>query len=420
MDQRALALKELRTAADLNAELRELKARSRLTYRQLEERAAGQGGLLPRSTLADVLRHGSLPRQELLTAFVRACGEGDYVDDWLAARKRAAESQTPGQGPGGSGPGAGGWGHRPGGSGQGSEGSAGMGGSGEMGRSAGMGGSGEMGRSAGAGGAGGPGGPGATGGSRDSGESGESGGQGESGGRGDSGGHGAPDGPEESGGRGGRLGPPGARGALRRLVRTRRSRVLAGTVLAAALAAGVVWFLRDSGPGGTADPAAGSTPLPRGQVLLRPLASPGLCVTDGQARDGRYRSLVAVQRPCAETAPQTTTLEPVDKGTYRISWYRPDQGKGCLKALTSGPGEGLLEPWEACEQTTVFHFVPTEHAKAAQAGTSGKSVGRPYLIKVDDGTCVGIRAASPAAGAEAVVEGCTGADSQLFLVEAAL
>ncbi|MFF3656110.1 helix-turn-helix domain-containing protein [Streptomyces olivochromogenes] len=100
MEQRALALQELRTAAELNAELRELKARSRLTYRQLEERAARHGELLPRSTLADVLRNGSLPRPELLAAFVRACGEGDDVDEWLAARQRAAESSAPSSGSG--------------------------------------------------------------------------------------------------------------------------------------------------------------------------------------------------------------------------------------------------------------------------------------------------------------------------------
>ncbi|MFH9658750.1 RICIN domain-containing protein [Streptomyces sp. NPDC017248] len=337
MDDRALALREVRTAADLNAALCELKARSRLTYRQLEERAAEKGEPLPRSTLADVLRNGSLPRQELLTAFVRACGEGGYVDEWLAARQRAAEAPPPGQGPGAAG--------------------------------------------GGVGGSAGPGGPGATGGSRDSGDR------------------------EEGAGR-----------PVRRLLRAHPAGVLAGSLLAAALAAAAaVWSLGNFG--GDGRPAR----LPHGQVLLRPLGSPGLCVTDGQVPDGRYHSLVAVQRPCDQTAPQTTTLDPVGEDAYRIAWYRPDQGKGCLKALTEGPGRDLLEPWDACERTTAFRFVRTEPAGSGQAGgtyTGPSYSGRSYLIKISDDTCVGIRDGSGAEGTEAVVEPCTGADAQLFVVEA--
>ncbi|MFK0025452.1 hypothetical protein [Streptomyces sp. NPDC090798] len=329
MEQRSLALQELRTAAELNAELRELKARSRLTYRQLEERAARHGELLPRSTLADVLRNGSLPRPELLAAFVRACGEGDDVDEWLAARQRAAESPAP---------------------------------------------------------------------------SSES----------------APS-------------VPNVPGPVRRLTRARRTRVAAVSFVAVALVTAVSWAaLRDSGGSGasgspaTSAPTSGSTRLPRDQVLIRPLGSPGLCVTDGQVADKRYGSLVAVQRPCGETEPQTTSLERVGRNAYRISWFRPDQGKGCLKALTSGPGKGLLEPWEACDRTTAFRFVPMEPKEPKESGgsrdsgVSGKSVGRTYLIHVTDEKCVGIRAASTVAGAEAVVEPCSGTDAQLFVVEAAL
>lgn len=332
MEQRALALQELRTAAELNAELRELKARSRLTYRQLEERAARHGELLPRSTLADVLRNGSLPRPELLAAFVRACGEGDDVDEWLAARQRAAESPAP---------------------------------------------------------------------SSESGPSTEN-----------------------------------APGSVRRLTDARRTRVVAVSVAAVAVVTAASWAaLRDSGGSGTSESAPTSTQLPRDQVLIRPLGSPGLCVTDGQVADNRYGSLVAVQRPCGETEPQTTTLEPVGKNAYRISWFRPDQGKGCLKALTSGPGKDLLEPWGACERTTAFRFVRMEPKESEQSkqsveseraresgdsGVSGKAVGRTYLIHVTDEKCVGIRAASTVAGAEAVVEPCSGTDAQLFVVEAAL
>ncbi|MEU3523677.1 hypothetical protein AB0E62_07390 [Streptomyces sp. NPDC038707] len=363
MDDRVLALRELRTLADLNTELRELKARSRLTYRQLEERAAEKGELLPRSTLADVLRNGSLPRQELLAAFVRACGEGEYVDDWLAARQRAAEDPAPGQGPGDS---------------------AGAGRAGEA--------------AGGPAAAEGPGGPGVTGGSRDAGGPGNPGG-----GADDGGAH--------------RL--PGAPDPVRRpLSRGRRTRLLVASLAAVALVSCAVWFLWLSGDSGRPDSAP--VRLPRGQVLLRPFGSPGLCVTDGQVPDGRYHSVVAVQRPCDRTAPQTTTLEPVGENAYRISWYHPDQGKGCLKVLTSGPGKELLEPWDACERTTAFRFTPAEPAKADRTGGAEKPAGRTYLIRTPDGKCVGIRSAGAHEGTEAVVQPCTGADTQLFLVEAVL
>ncbi|SCF24958.1 RICIN domain-containing protein [Micromonospora chokoriensis] len=83
--------------------LRQLKDRSRLTYRQLEQRAAAAGDVLARSTAADVVRRTTLPRPEVVAAFVRACGAGDEVEAWLRARHRLAvgayapESPTPDQ-----------------------------------------------------------------------------------------------------------------------------------------------------------------------------------------------------------------------------------------------------------------------------------------------------------------------------------
>ncbi|MFY1620717.1 helix-turn-helix domain-containing protein [Micromonospora sp. WMMD736] len=70
--------------------LRQLKDRSRLTFRQLEQRAAAAGDVLARSTAADLLRRSTLPRPEVLAAFVRACGASDEVDEWLRARHRLA------------------------------------------------------------------------------------------------------------------------------------------------------------------------------------------------------------------------------------------------------------------------------------------------------------------------------------------
>ncbi|MFF6886069.1 XRE family transcriptional regulator [Streptomyces sp. NPDC012421] len=82
---------EARDAAGFVESLQRLKARSRLTYRELEEKAARNGDVLARSTLADTLRRTSLPRPDVLAAFVRACGEGERVADWLNARERIAD-----------------------------------------------------------------------------------------------------------------------------------------------------------------------------------------------------------------------------------------------------------------------------------------------------------------------------------------
>ncbi|WP_460806205.1 helix-turn-helix domain-containing protein [Micromonospora zhanjiangensis] len=71
--------------------MRALKEWSGLTYRQLQRRAGKTGDTLPHSTIAAVLSRGTLPREELVAAFVRACGQDETaVTIWLAARKRLA------------------------------------------------------------------------------------------------------------------------------------------------------------------------------------------------------------------------------------------------------------------------------------------------------------------------------------------
>ncbi|WP_157878503.1 helix-turn-helix domain-containing protein [Streptomyces chattanoogensis] len=69
--------------------MQQLKERSGLTYRQLEQRAAERGAVLARSTLADALRRRALPRAEVVEAFIRACGGNEpEVHAWLLARQR--------------------------------------------------------------------------------------------------------------------------------------------------------------------------------------------------------------------------------------------------------------------------------------------------------------------------------------------
>jgi hypothetical protein len=73
--------------------MRQLKEQSGRTLRQLEKASAAHGKTVARSTLADVLRRDTLPRTEVLAAFVRACGAEDQLAMWLQARERLAVEQ---------------------------------------------------------------------------------------------------------------------------------------------------------------------------------------------------------------------------------------------------------------------------------------------------------------------------------------
>ncbi|CAM5270910.1 hypothetical protein SALBM217S_03965 [Streptomyces griseoloalbus] len=74
-------------AAGFVESMRRLKELSGMTFRELEEQAGRNGDVLARSTLADVLRRDRLPRPDVLAAFVRACGDGQRVGDWLDAER---------------------------------------------------------------------------------------------------------------------------------------------------------------------------------------------------------------------------------------------------------------------------------------------------------------------------------------------
>lgn len=297
---------QLRDAAEFTAALRQLKERSGLTYRQLEQRAGERGEVLARSTLADVLGGKTAPRPELLAAFLRVCGEGDRVEEWLLAWRNVTRQQPAG----------------------------------------------------------------------------------------------ADD------------GAPGRRGRL--LAERRKALVLPAAVTLLCLVAVTAWALISAGePGGRNDArdGRGASPvarpqLPTGQVRIRPAHADGLCVTEGHV--DRYESVVAVQRPCGEVAPQTTTLAPAGDDTYRIQWYRPGQGRGCLTLLTDAAAAGLLEPRNACEQGTRFRVEP-----------SGPQDGDRYVLHADGHGCLGIKDGSTSAGTEAALEPCRGGDGQVFVIDSA-
>lgn len=81
--------KAARTAAEFVVAMRQLRSWSDLSYRQLERKAEAAGDVLPRATISGALSRDDLPREQLLAAFVRACGgDEETVASWLTARRR--------------------------------------------------------------------------------------------------------------------------------------------------------------------------------------------------------------------------------------------------------------------------------------------------------------------------------------------
>ncbi|GLZ33192.1 hypothetical protein Lesp02_53800 [Lentzea sp. NBRC 105346] len=73
--------------AEFVAALRELRTRLGLSYRVPERRAAQAGDVLPSSTLNSALSRTTPPSEQVLTAFLRACGaDEETIERWRAAR----------------------------------------------------------------------------------------------------------------------------------------------------------------------------------------------------------------------------------------------------------------------------------------------------------------------------------------------
>ncbi|MET9683705.1 XRE family transcriptional regulator [Streptomyces coeruleorubidus] len=345
---------EARSAAEFVACMRRLKEQAGLTYRQLEANAERRGDVLARSTVADALRRDSLPRAEVVAAFVRACGSGEDAASWLAARDRLAAAEPTradeGRSPADEGP------------------------------------------------------P-------------------------------APDGTPEHPARSTAANP--ATPPVAGQVRNRRTLAAAATATATAallLAAVGAWALLPGEEGGRDAAARGAGAAPRlasssaaasttdvdgpapGRSRIRPALATELCVTEGHDRNGRYRSQVAVQRPCADATPPDRSLVSVgNTGSYYIQWRHPVYDDGCLTALGSGHVvEGLLEPWpwESCSADRTsqhFFFEPVDGDKE-----------NDYRIHVvQNGMCLGVNGTDDrAAGAEIAQQRCTGGRDQEFLVDA--
>ncbi|WP_345514585.1 RICIN domain-containing protein, partial [Phytohabitans houttuyneae] len=192
--------------------------------------------------------------------------------------------------------------------------------------------------------------------------------------------------------------------------RSRRTAVLVVVVAAVAVTLAASTWLVVRGARQPAAPPAPSPPaaaLAAGPVRIHPARAPELCLTEGVDRSGRYGSPVAAQRPCAEAEPPVTRVEPVRDGLYFITWAHPQLGVGCLTVLLSGPGRGLLEPWDDCQPSRpiqLFHIEPSAPDR--------------YRIRSAQGDlCLGIREGARDPGAEVVHAACTGAADQEYLIE---
>ncbi|WP_369776840.1 RICIN domain-containing protein [Streptomyces sp. R33] len=313
MDEIELQPADIRSADEFTAALRGLKARSGLTLRQLESRAVARGDVLPRSTVADLLRRRTLPRRETVAAFVRACGEEDRSAEWIAVWELLASGDAPAD----------------------------------------------------------------AGGGRDTGEQ----------------------------------SAPTGTGHRRRTVI-----VVAAVALAGALAAGALLIRELTTP----DPRVTGAPANRRAALLpvvsagswariRPAPNPELCLTAGKERSGRYRSEVAVQRPCADPGPRSF-LQPDGDDLANIKWEHPaSKAMGCLTILDSGPAKGLVEPQGNCLADKDAQFFRIE-----RFGTTAEGY---RLRRAHTGLCLGIVGGETAAGAEAVQQPCGDQPAQRFLVD---
>lgn len=82
------------TPEEFVSRMRQLRAYTGLTLRQISERA-GVHSELPRSTLGDVLNKKALPKDTILRHFLRACGLTDeQAAVWESTRRRIAMEEA--------------------------------------------------------------------------------------------------------------------------------------------------------------------------------------------------------------------------------------------------------------------------------------------------------------------------------------
>ncbi|MFD7865242.1 RICIN domain-containing protein [Streptomyces sp. NPDC059783] len=151
-------------------------------------------------------------------------------------------------------------------------------------------------------------------------------------------------------------------------------------------------------------PRPARTP-PTGVVQIHPVDDPALCLTEGRERNGRTQREIAVQNPCAQDSLPTVSLVPAGAQTYLIQWDNPAQGIGCLAVDGASTSPGALLAPRGCTDAASqkYRFEPV--------------AGGFRLRPVHSGLCVGILTPRTS-GAEAIQQNCTGTDDQTFRVTA--
>ncbi|MFE7711869.1 hypothetical protein ACFU6I_40360 [Streptomyces sp. NPDC057486] len=417
--------------------MRQLRRWADLSYRQLERNATDAGDVLPRATISAALGRDELPREELLAAYVRACGgDEDTVSAWVETRRRLsisgtgtpppvpedapqttaarADADTPQETP------------------QGPKDTVGEEAfDEEQAPDTGPAGEPDSGRA----------------GEPDSGRAGEP----------DSGRAGEPD----SGPADGANSHPAGDSASPRRARANWRRHTPQVAIAALTVAGILalsFWPDDNGSDGnradsaptsvpsssatpgadaeskqpsssptvsrstTAEPAASpveqeetipsSDPTPTrtdvsvqmpaaGLTSIHPASAPSRCLTEGRERNGRTDREIAVQHSCADSPLPRVTLEKLGGQTYRIQWYNPDPGKGLGCLAVDGASSGALLAPRDCADSDSQKF-------RLEASAGGFRI-RPLHSSL----CIGFL--PPIAdGAEAVQISCTGTSDQAF------
>ncbi|MFD5111887.1 MULTISPECIES: RICIN domain-containing protein [unclassified Streptomyces] len=158
-----------------------------------------------------------------------------------------------------------------------------------------------------------------------------------------------------------------------------------------------------AGPTATNRPPTADAPRTpaAGWTRIHPATDPALCLTEGRERNGRTDRPIAVQHACADAAVPRVYLEALGEDIYRIQWHHPEYDRGCLdvdEALT-GPG-ALVSPRDCADADNQKFRLQPSH-------------GGFRLRPVHSGLCIGFL--SPATdGAEAVQSACTGTAGQAF------
>ncbi|MFI2511265.1 helix-turn-helix domain-containing protein [Streptomyces sp. NPDC018972] len=194
----------------------------------------------------------------------------------------------------------------------------------------------------------------------------------------------------------------------------RRVVALVGAASMGAISAlGVVSLVRDTSPPAELPtmPVTDLRMLAVGSwARIHPARTPKLCVTEGRDRTGRYKTAVAVQRPCTQTNLPRVFLEPVGRDVVQIQWHHPKYEIGCLTLLLKGSGQDLLEPRDDCADTN--------RAQQFRLERFGPSTMTHFRIRpVSTGLCLSLRDQDTAIGAEVVQGRCSGAADQDFLIE---